>query len=274
MFLHRAKTRLLFHRKSAKLNVNPKETDAKMRIRNFVILLTVLAFGIAVCVNAPAELLFHDDFEKDALGKEPAKWELGHDGSTTAEVVADPADASNKVLLTADKASNQSRHDVGGSIYVVGEANWDDYVAEWDMMFPDDFYMGVVFRFQDGEKFYLSDRRQGGSDYHFYKRQGGWAQVQAGMVENEPEVWYRAQLTLAGDEFTFKLKERKDKTAFDKIEPATEGSDATFKTGKFGNYGLVYIDNLFIGHSVEDLVLPVEAQDKLSTTWGAIRARY
>ena len=108
-------------------------------------------------------------FEKDKVGAEPGKWEVGHDGKTTAKVVADPKKASNKVLLTADNPSNDSRHDVGGSIYVVGDTGWDDYVAEWDMMFPDDFYMGVVFRFQDGEKFYLSDRRQGGRDYHFYK---------------------------------------------------------------------------------------------------------
>ena len=143
---------------------------------------------LIIAIQAPAVLLFHDDFEKDNVGSEPSKWEVGHDGSTTAEVVADPKKGSNKVLLTADKASNASRHDVGGSIYVVGDAGWDDYVAEWDMMFPDDFYMGVVFRFQDGEKFYLSDRRQGGRDYNFYKRQGGWALVQAGVVENKPEV--------------------------------------------------------------------------------------
>ena len=229
---------------------------------------------LSIAIQASAELLFHDDFEKDTIGKEPGKWEVGHDGDTTAEVVADPKKASNKVLATTDKASNASRHDVGGSIYVVGDAGWDDYVAEWDMMFPDDFYMGVVFRFQDGEKFYLSDRRQGGRDYHFYKRQGGWAQVQAGLVENDPEVWYRAQLVLAGDKFTFKLKERKDNRSFDKIDPATEGEDGTFKTGQFGNYGLVYIDNIFIGDSVEDLVLPVEPQDKLSTTWGAIKDAY
>ena len=232
----------------------------------------MLCLGIAT--QASAELLFHDDFEKDSIGKEPGKWEVGHDGDTTAEVVADPKKASNKVLATTDKASNASRHDVGGSIYVIGDAGWDDYVAEWDMMFPDDFYMGVVFRFQDGEKFYLSDRRQGGRDYHFYKRQGGWALVQGGLVENEPEVWYRAQLILTGDKFTFKLKERKDNRSFDKIDPATEGTDGTFKTGKFGNYGLVYIDNLFIGDSVEDLVLPVEPQDKLSTTWGTIKDAY
>ena len=236
--------------------------------------ITVLLLGLSIAGQAPAVLLFHDDFEKDKVGSEPGKWEVGHDGSTTAKVVADPKKASNKVLLTADKASNASRHDVGGSIYVVGDAGWNDYVAEWDMMFPDDFYMGVVFRFQDGEKFYLSDRRQGGLAYNFYKRQGGWAQIQAGQVENKPEVWYRAQLVLAGDEFTFKLKERDDKTPFDRVDPATEGKDGNFKTGKFGNYGLVYLDNIFIGDSVEDLVLPVEPQDKLSTTWGTIKASY
>ena len=243
------------------------KTELSLKIAVFM-----LCLGIAT--QASAELLFHDDFEKDTIGKEPGKWEVGHDGDTTAEVVADPKKASNKVLATTDKASNASRHDVGGSIYVVGDAGWDDYVAEWDMMFPDDFYMGVVFRFQDGEKFYLSDRRQGGRDYHFYKRQGGWALVQGGLVENEPEVWYRAQLILAGDKFTFKLKERKDNRSFDKIDPATEGQDGNFKTGQFGHYGLVYIDNLFIGDSVEDLVLPVEPQDKLSTTWGTIKDAY
>ena len=240
----------------------------------FALKIVVSLLCLSITIQASAVLLFHDDFEKDKVGSEPSKWEVGHDGATTAKVVADPKKASNKVLLTADKGSNQSRHDVGGSIYVVGDAGWDDYVAEWDMMFPDDFYMGVVFRFQDGEKFYLSDRRQGGRDYHFYKRQGGWALVQAGLVENDPEVWYRAQLILSGDKFTFKLKERKDNRSFDKIDPATEGEDGTFKTGKFGNYGLVYIDNIFIGDSVEDLVLPVEPQDKLSITWGAIKDTY
>ena len=248
---------------------NPVRKKIKFTIK---IMALLLCFGITI--QSPAVLLFHDDFEKDAIGAEPSKWEVGHDGSTTAEVVADPKKASNKVLKTSDKTSNASRHDVGGSIYVVGDAGWDDYVAEWDMMFPDDFYMGVVFRFQDGEKFYLSDRRQGGRDYHFYKRQGGWAQVQAGLVENEPEVWYRAQLILEGDKFTFKLKERDDKRSFDKIDPATEGEDGNFKTGQFGNYGLVYIDNIFIGDSVEDLVLPVEPQDKLSTMWSTIKASY
>lgn len=246
-----------------------------MRFPILFILIAVLTLSQLVSMNISAELMFHDDFEKDTINQEPKNWEIGFAGNTKAIVVADPKDAGNKVLKTSDKASNASRHDgPGGSIYVCGEDHWDDYVAEWDMMFPDDFYMGVVFRYNHGNQFYLSDRRQGNRSYQFYKRAAGWTLIGDGMVDNQPQVWYRAQLTLDGDSFTFKLKERDDNTPFHNVEAATEANDDEYKTGKFGNYGLVYIDNLFIGDSVDDLVLPVEPQDKLSTTWGTIKASY
>ncbi len=246
-----------------------------MRFSLLFLLIALFTLTMLVSMNTSADLLFHDDFESDSIDQEPKNWDIGFAGNTKAIVVADPKDAGNKVLKTSDKASNASRHDgPGGSIYVCGEDDWDDYVAEWDMMFPDDFYMGVVFRFKDGEQFYLSDRRQGGNIYQFYKRKNGWPLIGNGMVENQPQVWYRAQLTLDGDSFTFKLKERDDATPFNNVDPATEAKDAEYKTGKFGNYGLVYIDNLFIGDSVDDLVLPVEPQNKLSTTWGQIKSSY
>ena len=245
-----------------------------MYIRYIGVLLSMLVLICLTSGYSSAKLLFHDDFEKDTIGSEPTKWAIGFAGDTKAEVIVDPQQAGNKILKTSTNPVDDSRHDVGGSIYVVGDDSWDDYVAEWDMMFPEDFYMGVVFRFQDGEKFYLCDRRQGGSAYIFYKRQGNWAEVQPGSVNNQPNVWYRAQLTLSGDNFTFKLKERKDNKSFDSINPAIEGQDGTFETGKFGNYGLVLIDNLFIGDKVEDLVLSVDPQEKLSTTWGVIKSAY
>ena len=52
------------------------------------IVVSLLCLGIAT--QASAELLFHDDFEKDNIGDEPSKWEVGFDGATTAKVVADP----------------------------------------------------------------------------------------------------------------------------------------------------------------------------------------
>lgn len=61
----------------------------------FIVLLTLSFFA---SINATAKLFLHDDFEKDTIGNEPKKWEIGFDGETKAEVVADPKDASNKVL--------------------------------------------------------------------------------------------------------------------------------------------------------------------------------
>jgi len=241
---------------------------------------SALCFIAMLCLSfsqmSTGKLLFHDDFEKDALGNEQSKWEVAHEGGgQKANVIKDPENPNNKVMASSDAPSNQARHDAGGSIYVVGDENWTNYVAEWDMMFPDDFYMGVVFRFQDSEAFYLSDRRQGGNDYHFYKRQAGaWPQVSAGQVSNKPLVWYRAQLTLKGEKFTFKLKDKKDDTPFSKINPATEGSDGDFENGRFGNYGLVYLDNIFIGDKEEDLVLGVKPAAKLTTTWGNIKSEF
>ena len=62
-------------------------------------------------MNTSADLLFHDDFEKDAIDQEPKNWEIGFKGNTKAIVVADPKDAGNKVLKTSDKGSDKSRHD-------------------------------------------------------------------------------------------------------------------------------------------------------------------
>lgn len=132
-----------------------------MYIRYIVVLLSMLVLIFLTSGYSSAKLLFHDDFEKDIIGSEPTKWEIGFDGDTKAEVIVDPEQAGNKILKTSTNPVDASRHDVGGSIYVVGDDSWGDYVAEWDMMFPEDFYMGVVFRFQGGEKFYLCDRRQG-----------------------------------------------------------------------------------------------------------------
>ena len=64
--------------------------------------IVVFMLCISIASQTSAELLFHDDFEKDKVGAEPSKWEVGHDGKTIAKVVADPKKASNKVLLTAD----------------------------------------------------------------------------------------------------------------------------------------------------------------------------
>jgi len=49
------------------------------------------------------------------------------------------------------------------------------------------------------------------------------------------------------------------------------GTDGSFETGKFGLYGLIYVDNVVIGETPADLVIAVGSQGKLAATWGGIK---
>lgn len=58
------------------------------------------------------------------------------------------------------------------------------------------------------------------------------------------------------------------------MDPVTYGIDGTFDTGRFGSYGLVYLDNIRIGETAADLLTPVDPQQKLSTAWAALKTTY
>ncbi|MBD3182553.1 hypothetical protein GF312_09695 [Candidatus Poribacteria bacterium] len=218
--------------------------------------------------------LYWSDFESDTIGDPPQGWELGFDGSTEGTVIEDPINPGNKVFSHSDLTDDQSRHDVGGSIWVVGEENWTDYMVEYDAYFPTDFYIGTLFRFQDDDAFYLFDRRQGGPTFDFWKQEAGaWTNIAAGAAfDAQPENWYRFRIVIEGDTFEAYAKEQVDDTPFEDMQPIQIGTDATFANGKFGLYGLIYIDNIVIGETEADMTLAVDSTGKLNSTWGAIKA--
>ncbi|MBM3215058.1 hypothetical protein FJZ36_09110 [Candidatus Poribacteria bacterium] len=245
-----------------------------MRVRYLGLAFALLA-GIWATSAADAKQLYGSDFQNDAIGKAPAGWEVGFKGNTAAEVIADPKDGGNKVLASSKSAANASRHDVGGSIYVVGDAGWTDYIIEYDAYFPEEFYMGTLFRFQEGNMFYLFDRRSGGEsgNFDFWFRNGGaWnAVLQGGKFATKPQTWYRFRLKIAGDTFEAYAGAKADNPAFDSMKPFHTAKNNALKAGKFGLYGLIYIDNLVIGETTADLVLPVEPKGRLAVTWAGLR---
>ncbi|MBD3182552.1 hypothetical protein GF312_09690 [Candidatus Poribacteria bacterium] len=231
-------------------------------------LFSTLAFGATLYVS---------DFESDALDAAPEGWELGFVGSGEGKVIVDPLDAGNKIFAHTDLPEDQARHDVGGNIWTVGEDDWQDYVVEYDVYFPADFYIGVLFRFMDENSFYLMDRRIGGAPeeptFDFWKQMDGeWTNLFAGAAFGAaPEAWYRFRLVVQGNTFTAYAKPKDDSTPFDEMNPLMEATDDSFTAGKFGLYGLIYIDNIAIGETVEDVVTAVEPVDKLGVTWGEIK---
>lgn len=243
--------------------------------KSIVIGILLVSFSLT---SAFAAQLYQNDFEGDAIGTLPRGWEQIFNGSTKASVIEDPADPRNKVLSSSDLAHDKSRHDVGGSIFGVGEDTWKDYIVEYDIYFPVDFYMGVLFRVQDGDTFYLLDRRSAGEsgNFDFWRRQGGgWTGVQrAGKLNAEPEKWYSFRLVVEGNTFEAYAKSKDDGAPFGKATLILTGTDDAIDSGKFGLYGLVYIDNLVIGETEADLVIsPVKPGGKLATSWGELKVQ-
>jgi len=238
-----------------------------MRTIIVTLLMLMLSFSLAFAAQ-----FYASDFESDTIGKEPKGWEIGFEGNGEATVIEDPLNAGNKVFAHSDLAEDQARHDVGGVIWTLGEEGWKDYIVEYDAYFPSDFYMGTLFRFQDSNTFYLFDRRMGGPTFDFWKQQGGWVNFAAGAVfDAQPENWYRFRLVLEGENFQAYAKEMDDDTPFADMKPLLEGTDATYETGKFALYGLIYVDNVVIGETEGDLTIAVEPAGKLATTWGDMK---
>ena len=235
------------------------------------IIVTLLMFMLLSSLAFAAQF-YASDFESDTIGKPPAGWEIGFEGATEATVIKDPLNPGNKVFSHSDLAEDQSRHDVGGAIWVVGEEDWKNYIVEYDAYFPTDFYMGTLVRFQDGDAFYLFDRRIGGPTFDFWRQQGGWTNFAAGAAfDAQPENWYRFRIIAEDDNFQAYAKEIDDDTPFADMDPLLEGTDATYETGKFGLYGLIYVDNVVIGETEGDLTIAVEPAGKLATTWGDMK---
>ncbi|MFC1717030.1 hypothetical protein ACFL6S_25405 [Candidatus Poribacteria bacterium] len=227
--------------------------------------------------SAFAEQLYWNDFEGEFLETLPHGWTRVFKGDGKAKVIADPSNPQNKIFASSDLPGLQARHDVGGAIFAVGEDSWKDYIVEYDAYFPEEFYAGVLFRFQNSEAFYMFERRSGGEKgkFDFWKHTAGnWSGFErAGVFQAEPQKWYRFRLVVKGDTFQAYGKSKADKTPFTEKDLILTGNDSSFETGKFGLYALIYIDNLVIGETEEDLArLLVEPRWKFTTTWGSVKA--
>ena len=94
----------------------------------------ILACALTSASDSQAKLLYVNDFDGEALGSVPTGWEQVWAGNTQATVIADPVAGGNQVLASSDLAHDASRHDVGGSIFAVGDDSWTDYVVDYDAL--------------------------------------------------------------------------------------------------------------------------------------------
>jgi hypothetical protein len=232
----------------------------------------ILMFSFSFASNALGKVLFRDDFESDAEGKEPSKWSLAA-GNNKGTVVKDPNNAKNKALSVAE------HFNWGGPQAIVGELSWTDYVAEWDWMFQKDTHHAMMYFWNDQEHFYHFSRREGNIAWQNYARENNWIFLKGVDYPTKLMEWYRVQLTVdSKGGYSAKVKPKSDDTPFEKLDPILVGQDVRYKKGKFGTNGALtsYIDDLLIyeiGTPISELLMAVKGIGKLPITWGEMKSR-
>lgn len=210
-----------------------------------------------------AKILFEDDFEGDAIGKEPAKWKYDPDAevNNVGMVDEDPLDPGNQVFTGY------------GGYWADNGAVYTDFVAEWDWMFHQDDSRNnsIGFRVQNKDAHYQLSRRGGGVDWKIYMYNGAWNEIATVVFQTDIDTWYRVQLTVKGEQFIVKAKAKEDPTPFQELEPLLEVEDNTYDQGGISTSYWGPIDNIIIAESEQDIIA-VEPTGKLPITWGRLKA--
>jgi hypothetical protein len=242
--------------------ISKKGASIMLKLKFLLYVSLISALCLSVQGLSVAQIFFKDDFEKDEIGKEPKNWEYdpGAEVKDRGKVAVDPLEPKNKVFTG-----------YGGYKANKGE-QYIDFVAEWDWMFHQNNNRNnsIGFRVVDPGRHYQLSRRSGGIDWKIYMYNGAWNEIVTAAFPTKIDIWYRVQLTVQGEEFTVKAREKNDQTPFAKLKPVLKIKDGTYKKGAFETSYWGPIDNVIIAASEAD-ILPVEAKEKLAISWGKIK---
>jgi hypothetical protein len=116
---------------------------------------------------------------------------------------------------------------INGAFAIVGSKYWSDYTLSVDISSLDDDYIGLVFRYQDPQNFYLFYWQSEGSA-RFIKRylNGSETVLASDAVAYDPGIWYQVDIVTEDSLFKFYVDNNK---IFEII-------DTTFASGKAGLY--------------------------------------
>lgn len=122
----------------------------KRRCLYLTAIMALLAFGGGV----RGAVLFKDDFEGDAIGKQASNFELydhAHNAGNTMEIEEDPNDESGKVAHTFNYALWIPK--------AAGSDDWGDFIWEWDWMWSNTGeFPGTAFRITGADYYHFSPR--------------------------------------------------------------------------------------------------------------------
>lgn len=241
----------------------------------FLLMLVIFAiFGF----NIDAEILFHDDFERQEI--DLAQW-------------------APRVSWGLKK--NDTRHDMldrrvldvwggGAGLTLTDFPEEFDYYADFNA--KNGGSLGFVFHAKDDKNFYMHEISVAGSKYspqhiRWQRRfEGAWSieiTPFADEKKRRQNVWYRIKFEVRKN-YKFKAYLGKVGAKWNSLVFAGEWSDSEKKSasGKIGFYTLggnrgaaahhAQYDNIFVT-TPEFNIFPVEPKDKLAITWGDLKTQ-
>ena len=233
----------------------------------------VPAVSLLLIISLPAfgKILFEEDFEGDTIGAKPANFKK-------LDSPVNRAVATIKVVKDPDGKSGKTANMFNFALYVpkvAGSDDWTDWYWEWDWRWDTAGYPGNAYRIEDPSNwFHFSPRPDGISIHFWHYENANWVLTAEAQFPLEIDTWYRFQQIMQGDHHIVKIKERDDDTPFDKIDPAIEQKDKTYKKGSLRGLGTdpgsTWVDNFIVYEDPKD-ILAVDSNGKLAVTWGKLK---
>ncbi len=222
-----------------------------MRLRRFGVL---AASAFAVCVLALPQLA--------AAGTQLWDFEDGADDWDAPNGTWEVSDGEYHEVSGADPAMHS----------VIGDENWDNYVIQAKVRMDVGNWAGIAFRVQSDFEYYIYYMNVPDNKSELwvhsepaFDTRANLAQIPGNNILIENEVFHELEVVVEGDTFQLWIDG----------ELQSEDTDPTYSKGKIGVWAWAtqasFDDVMVTGDDIKD-TLPVEAEGKLATAWGRMKA--
>ena len=156
---------------------------------------------------------------------------------------------------------------------VIGEDGWDDYVVSAKVRLDEGAqWAGIAFRVQSDFEYYIYYMNVPDNKSELwvhsepaFDTRANLAQIPGNNILIENEVFHELEVVVEGDTFQLWIDG----------ELQSEDTDPTYSKGKIGVWAWAtqasFDDVMVTGDDIKD-TLPVEAEGKLATAWGRMKA--
>ncbi|MCG9129520.1 DUF1080 domain-containing protein [Candidatus Poribacteria bacterium] len=214
------------------------------------ILITVLLIAFSTTVSFAGDQLWTFDSHADSWEVSNGTWGLN--------------DGAYQLTLGA-----QAEHSL------VGDTGWKNYTVESKVRLDEGNWAGIVVRAKSEMEYLVYYLNVPNNKTEFWRHKtGGWTardkvgELAGKNIKIENGKWFEMKVTVDGDTFSLTIDG----------EFQGELKDSVYSAGQAGVWGwqtaASFDDFKVSGDDIEGHGVPVEPQDKATTTWGNIKGRH